>query len=344
MFSWIAATVVAVVAWLAATLYLWLVRRRVNETQAGLQALAGMHWRDFSRMVKRAMREQRQMQDVDLVEDAAQEPQSDFVMTRGDARWLLSCKHGRAYRIGSAAVNELGAAARLAGAQGGILVTEGKVQRDGVVAAEKQSIEILDGPRIWPLLKPYLPGEVEDAIVGAARNRARRHTAIAALAAFALALLGALGSLALRGSADGAVATVAMPAAPATAAAPATPVAAPDPGANAAASTAQSPPPAPASAQAPAAGAEAPGEPDEATLQRDQQSVSRALAATPGVIRGIWQTRMTLVVDRAGDDAAVWPLICKQVERYPMLRTARIQLNPRPGHDEPVRWRQCRTF
>ncbi|MBN6113792.1 restriction endonuclease, partial [Xanthomonas sp. CFBP 8700] len=188
----------AVGAWLAATLYLWVVRRRENETTAGLHALAGLHWRDFSRMVRRAMREQRDLHDAVADEDVSQEPQSDFVMTRGDARWLLSCKHGRAYRIGSAAVNELGAAARLMGAQGGILVTEGKVQRDGIAAADKQSVEILDGRRIWPMLKRYLPSELEDGVIGASRRRAQRHTAIAALAAVTLGLLVGLGGLALQ--------------------------------------------------------------------------------------------------------------------------------------------------
>jgi hypothetical protein len=84
--------------------------------------------------------------------------------------------------------------------------------------------------------------------------------------------------------------------------------------------------------------------PDPATESDYRQSVSKALAKTPGVIRGIWQTQMTLVIDRRGDDTQVWPRICKEVERYPSLRTARIQLNPRPDRDEPVRWRQCRTF
>ena len=44
MFSWIAAAILAVAAWLAASLYLWLVRRRENEASAGLHALAGLHW------------------------------------------------------------------------------------------------------------------------------------------------------------------------------------------------------------------------------------------------------------------------------------------------------------
>ncbi len=332
MFSWIAATVLAVGAWLAATLYLWVVRRRENETTAGLHALAGLHWRDFSRMVRRAMREQRDLHDVVADEDVSQEPQSDFVMTRGDARWLLSCKHGRAYRIGSAAVNELGAAARLMGAQGGILVTEGKVQRDGIAAADKQSVEILDGRRIWPMLKRYLPSELEDGVIGASRRRAQRHTAIAALAAVTLGLLVGLGGLALQQrSADAAsVAALPVPAHPKPAAAP--------PALNTppAAATA----PAAVAVAAPASAAP----PDAATEADYRQSVSKALARTPGVIRGIWQTQLTLVIDRSGDDAQVWPRICKEVERYPSLRTVRIQLNPRPDHDEPVRWRQCRTF
>jgi hypothetical protein len=325
MFSWIPATVLAVAAWLAATLYLWAIRRRENETAAGLHALAGLHWRDFSRMVRRAMREQRDLHDAVADEDAAQEPKSDFVMTRGDARWLLSCKHGRAYRIGAAAVNELGAAARLIGAHGGILVTEGKVQRDGIAAAEKQSVEILDGRRIWPMLKRYLPSELEDGVIGASRRRAQRHTAIAALAALTLGLLVGLGGLTLQQRSTDAVPAVPVPV-------PATPTPAM---------------PAPSIAPATAPVSQAPpasAEPDAATDADYRHSVSKALARTPGVIRGIWQTQMTLVIDRSSDDAQLWSRICREVERYPSLRTARIQLNPRPDHHEPVRWRQCRTF
>ncbi|MCW0400177.1 hypothetical protein NB688_002274 [Xanthomonas sacchari] len=333
MFSWIAAAILAVAAWLAASLYLWLVRRRENEASAGLHALAGLHWRDFSYMVRRAMREQRDLQDATVDEHTSQEPQSDFVMTRGDARWLLSCKHGRAYRIGSAAVNELGAAARLMGAQGGILITEGKVQRDGIAAAEKQAVEILDGPRIWPLLKPYLPSELEDGVIGASRRRAQRHIAIAGLASLALGVVTGVGALALQQPAAPPAAVTATASSPTPAAA-----AAPMPAATTPTST---------TAAAPQPALDDAGDladPDPATEQRNRQELSKALAGTPGVIRGIWQTQMTLVVDRSGDDAQVWPRICREVERYPSLRTVRIQLNPRPGKEEPVRWRQCRTF
>ena len=32
------------------------------------------------------------------------------------------------------------------------------------------------------------------------------------------------------------------------------------------------------------------------------------------------------------------------LKRYPSLRTVRVQLNPRIGVQEPVRWRQCSTI
>jgi hypothetical protein len=55
-------------------------------------------------------------------------------------------------------------------------------------------------------------------------------------------------------------------------------------------------------------------------------------------------TRMTMTVERQVDDAQAWALICPVMQRYPSLRTVRVQLNPRPGVDEPVRWRQCSTI
>ncbi|RBC82284.1 hypothetical protein BRM99_07445, partial [Xanthomonas oryzae pv. oryzae] len=98
--------------------------------------------------------------------------------------------------------------------------------------------------------------------------------------------------------------------------------------------------PTPLAPVAPTAGAE----PDAATMQGYQREVSKALAQTPGLMRGIWLTKETLVVDRTVEDSAAWPLICRELERYPYLRTVRVQLNPRPGVAEPVRWRQCTTI
>ncbi|MCC4632830.1 restriction endonuclease [Xanthomonas dyei] len=328
--SWILALLAALLLWLAVSVYFWLVRRRANETDAGIRALAAMHWRDFSAVVLRVLQDQRGWQPLQLPQDGL--PTADFMMQTDHGTRLVACKHGRGYRIGVAAVNELGAMARLAGAGGGVMVTEGRMEREGLAAAEKQSIEVLDGTRLWPLLKPYLPGDVETDVVNMARRRAIRHSIIAGAALATLALVAVL---ALRPPAPAQTVTAARTPA---AAAPRTPSLATSPGnasqaAPAAASTtAATPPPATAA------------EPDEATLQGYRHAVSKTLAQTPGLVRGIWITQATLAVDRTVEDSVAWPLICQELQRYPYLRTVRVQLNPRPGVDEPVRWRQCTTI
>lgn len=337
MLSWILALLLALIVWFLATAYFWLIKRKRKETQLGLNALAGMHWREFSLIVRRAMHEQRGLQDVPDETADSREPRSDFLMHDGPQRWLLSCKHGRAYRIGTAAVNELGAAARLAGARGGILITEGKVERDGRIAAEKQSVEVLDGPLLWPLLKPYLPGDMEARVEAGARGEALRRISIAALGAATLGLMVGLGSLTAgleKEWADDETGVAAPAAAKAPAPAGTQPTAAmPGPTASEAAGGA-------ADAAPPAMEAN----PDDATLDRYQQELSRKVATHPGVASGIWLTRQTLAINRTGEIDTIWPLICEEVTRYPALRTVRIQLNPRPGVDEPVRWRQCTTL
>ncbi|WP_447730301.1 restriction endonuclease [Stenotrophomonas rhizophila] len=341
MFSWILALLLALIVWTLAAAWFWLVKRRRKETRLGLNALAGMHWRDFSEIVRRAMREQRGLQDVPGEVDDSREPRSDFLMQDAQHRWLLSCKHGRAYRIGTAAVNELGAAARLAGARGGILITEGMVERDGRVAAEKQGVEVLDGHLLWPLLQPYLPGDMEAQVKNAARREAIRRISIAALGSLTLGLLVGMGYLTSRLDQQAAPVAMTTPAATPVqaAAAPAdAPVADDKPAADA---------PAAAKPTAPAA---APGilgdvaDPDPATLARYQKELARTLATQPGVLSAFWLTRQTLAVNRSDEIDVIWPLVCNEVKRYPALRTVRIQLNPRLGVDEPVRWRQCATL
>ncbi|MBB5862437.1 restriction endonuclease [Xanthomonas sp. 3058] len=329
--SWIVVLLAAPLLWLVACAYLWLVRRPDNELHEGVRALADMQWRDFAATVLRVLQDQRGWQPVQLPQDGV--PTADFMVHTSHGTRLVACKHGRSYRIGVAAVNELGALARLAGASGGVMVTEGRMEHEGLAAAEKQSIEVLDGARLWPLLKPYLPGDIESAVVGKARRRAIRHSSIAGAVLTVLALV-AVPALHTPVAAPDPVPAVASPSAsPASVRTPSA-----TPTASAAVATPASPS-TPAATPAPAG-----EEPDAATMQAYRREVSKALAQTPGLVRGIWISQATLAVDRSIDDSAAWPLICRHVERYPYLRTVRVQLNPRPGVAEPVRWRQCTTI
>ncbi|MCO7487303.1 restriction endonuclease [Stenotrophomonas maltophilia] len=336
MLPWILALLSALLSCFLAVIYLWWVKRRQKEMQLGLQALAGMHWREFSVLVKRMLREQRGLRELIDPAEEAREPSSDFMLSDGPNHWLVSCKHGLAYRIGTAAVNELGAAARLAGAKGGVLLTEGRIERDGRSAAEKQAVEVLDGPRLWPLLQPYLPGDIEARVRASARHEALRRIAIAALGSATLGLLVGLGLQGLRVEEAAPFAAAPVVATPSTTPST-TPATVPAPNEAAPVAAAEA-------AVAPAVDARSNPNPDAATLDRYQADLARALAGKPGIASGVWLTRQTLAINRTGELEKVWPQVCEEVLHYPALRNVRIQLNARPGVDEPVRWRQCATY
>lgn len=343
MFSWILALALALLLWSLAAAYLWIIKRRNTEIRHGLAALAGMRWREFSQIVRQAMAEQRDLHAPADLDEPERGTSSDFLLEKDGQRWLVSCKHGRAYRFDAGALGELGTAMRLTGAAGGVLITEGLVERDGLAEAGKHGIEVIDERRLWELLKPHVSDDMRETVVGIARREAVRHTGIAGLAALTLGLLAGMGYLTLHGE-DSPPATQAAASVGAPAPSPAQ-VAGSDGETEDAAERAA--PPA-ATAERPAATAPDTGnlvqDPDPETLLRYQQAVSKALAATPGVVSGIWLTRSTLQIERSGENDEIWPRICRELEHYPSLRTVRVQINPRPGVDEPVRWRQCRTF
>ncbi|MBE2293048.1 MAG: restriction endonuclease [Xanthomonadales bacterium] len=319
MSSWILGLALGLLAAVLSVLFLWLVRRPATENAAGLRALADLRWREFATIVGQAM-QQRGLRDA----MHGNEPGSDqMVMTDGDSRWLLSCKHGMAYHLGAASVEELASSMDLAGARNGILLTEGRAERDALAAAADRGIEVIDGRRLWQLLKPFMPAETTARIVGAANAQARRHTLIALGGSLALGLVVAVLPLHL---------DPAGPVEPSAAAVPAR-----DPASTVPASAE------PASPAATTYDGRIQDNPDEATEARYQADIARTLTMVPGITRAYWLTRATLVIDRSGTDQLVWPFICGELERYPSLRTVRVQLNPRPGTEEKVRWRQCRT-
>lgn len=330
MFAWLIAPVAALACLFLLAGWLWLPDRQRTERDRGLAELADMHWRDFAHIVRRALMEKRGLQPLAIADEGGGEPSSDWLMQHEGRRLLVSCKHGLSYRIAEAAVVELGTKIHLAGADGGLLLTQGQVAREGRELAARQRIEIIDGAALWALLRPYLAAELENSAVEHARRTAIRRTGIAALGCLALGLVIGV-SLG-----DGQPAAVPLRS-PATAA----PVIAP---------AADAPRAGPEDADAlDAASWQVDGvdirveNPDPQMLRLYQQQVSRLLASTEGLHSAIWMTQTTITVDRAVDEVQAMALICPVLHRYPSLRTVRVQLNPRVGTEERVRWRQCST-
>lgn len=314
--AWLLALLVVVVVGGAGSAWLWLVKRRQDEAEAGVRALAGMRWREFSHFVVDAMRHRGY--DVDVNAEALERgQQSDFILQRDGKRWLLSCKHGSAYRIGAAAVKELEDALHFNGAAGGLLVTTGQVQSDARAAAARARIELLGGTALWKEIAPLLPESLRDQLSSAAEQRAKRQVGLA----WAGALVAGLAVGFFAGGGD-------MPE-PAPA-----PVASPVPAR-----------PAPQPVPAPAATADTPAPLDPAAQEElDRITVVDRVSNLPGVDNAVWSTRSTLLVFLSDDEVDRLPQVCSVLEHYEALRTSRIQLQPPPGSTRPVRFRQCWTM
>ncbi len=133
------ALVVALALGFAASAHLWTVRRRQAQAGAGIRALSGMRWREFSHFVLDAMKHRGY--DLHATHDEGERGQeTEFLLSKGGQRWLLSCKHGSAYRIAEPAVAELAGSIRFRGAHGGLLVTPGQIEPAASKAATAADI------------------------------------------------------------------------------------------------------------------------------------------------------------------------------------------------------------
>ena len=304
---WFIAVAVTLVTGGLATVFMWHVLRRRDETQAGLKALSGTSWREFINMVLAALARRGYSRVVDH-ETASGD--ADFTLDRDGEHWLLSCKHGSAYVLGEPAVDELANDIRLANAAGGFLVTQGRILDEARKPAARRHIELLGGPALWPELRDLVKPDQLAAIRTATATRARQRILLAWL--FAV----------LAG-----VATFMFLPEPAPAAAGSAPAA--------------------AKPQAGAPGsieliAEAPE--DNLSIDQQRDAIASAVSTLPMVSHAIWTTQSTLEVLLVDTSEDAMPSICPLVERWPELAASRIQLTPPPGSGAQVRFRQCRVY
>ncbi|QGW65426.1 hypothetical protein GOY17_11180 [Lysobacter soli] len=321
-FSLTIALLATVLLGAAATAWLWLVRRRQGETTAGIQALAEMRWREFSRLVVEALRT-RGFEAESVEQTLERGPQAELRLIRDGRAWLLACKLAAARtRLGAASVRELAEAVRFNGAAGGILATPARIPAEARKAAD--GLELFDGDALWALVGPMLPASLRDDLTLSARRRSVRETAIA--------WAGALAAGVVLGFVPGMTRDAPVAAAPA--------IETPAP----AASAPQSSPRAPASQSVPTDPMlAAPADPNRDQFERGE--VIHAVAALPWVERVLWSTSSTLVIQQRDDvDQLQVNEVCGVLARYDALRASRLQLQPPAGSERKVRFLQCRAY
>jgi len=303
-----------------------LVRRRPDDESdlgRGLAHLAGLRWRDFARLVLQAMqaRGYEVMRDGDGPADGLPGDGGDILLQRGSQRTLLSCKYGNASVVGAQSILGLGKSAELRGAHSAIVVSPGRFDHEARRVGGQQHVELIDGATLWPEVKPF----VGELAAPAPPRRATRYLALAWVGAAAIGGVAWMLAQGLQGDPRTDAPAVVTPVAavaetPTPAAAPAAP-----------APVVQAPPRAPSIPT------------DRATLERHRNEVANAISTLAGIDRAIWSTQSTLLVYLAGEadpSAAMCPLL----ERYPELAASRVQLQPPPGSDKPVRFKQCKAY
>lgn len=299
------------------TAYLWLRRRQHLEVAGGIGTLAAMRWREFSRFVIEALHAQGfEPRQVEPYADKALP--EDLVLERGEQTWLLSCKQAAEYRTTPKQVNELAKSVRHSGATGGIIATLGRI--DAGARTHASNIELLDGPTLWSLIDPLLPPSLHMDLAERARTSTIRSTELAWLMSMLLGI---------------AVALLLVPVDPVPAPAGEADVQAP-------AATPQAVQPVTPPGALPEPGITVPVPPGEAE-QRDE--VVHMISAMPGIEQAAWSTLSTLLVDLQ-EDAGEEEIadLCVALERYDAVRASRLQLQPPPGSDKPVRFKQCFAY
>ncbi|MFZ5656523.1 MAG: restriction endonuclease [Pseudomonadota bacterium] len=293
--------------------YVWRVWRPRREVFEGRRILAGMRWRELSNLVMDALGPSG-FEPEPAEARAERGSHADPVMLRDGRPWLIVCKQGLDHRVTTQAVEEVHRSLRLQHAAGAVVVTPGHVERKAreVVPA----IELADGEELWRLLDPLLPASVHEEVTRRARTHAVRQSAFV-LAAAAVVAVATTWALHRSAAADPAPSN-------ADALAPAT-----------ASRNADAPLTPPAAADAPVSTLDEPGQ---------RRELAARMSDLPGVDRALWSTPSTLQIVVIDPQVATDEAICELVRHYELIRASRLQLEPPPGGDRPVRFKQCSVF
>ncbi len=301
-------------------------RRRRVETEAGIQSLANMKWRDCIGLVLEVLGRD------GYKEEPGFKPTGDggteFLLLREDERVLLGFKLGTAYRIGETSVREFAKGLEAQGATRGILLTLGSIEDSVRDLAKRHSIDLIDGVTIWPKARPFVPPNILDHM----RLQVATQTRNGLWISFASSLLLGMATFlfASQSSPEANATTVAI------ASVSAHPVAA-----------AVSPADARAIERSIAA---AEAKRTEVASLTDQQRIERRaiaakqVSALAGVAHAAWPTDSTMELSLKqsdGTDAKLIDDVCGILKQYEEIRLTRLQVDQPDNPGATVRWRQC---
>jgi len=115
-------------------------------------SLGNMSWQDFEYLVGEYFR--RRQFSVEETKSGA-DGGVDLIATKGMEKYLIQCKHWKAYKVGVNVVRELLGVMVGVGATGGFVVTSGEFTKDAIDFAKGNNILILDGKELLKSMRSY---------------------------------------------------------------------------------------------------------------------------------------------------------------------------------------------
>lgn len=126
-------------------------RRRLHaEVTTGERKVSDISWQEFELLIGEYFRRQGfTVQETDPGPDGG----VDLVLKKNSAKYLVQCKHYKAYKVGVKPVRELLGVMASSGAAGGYVATSGEFTRDAIRFATSNNIELIDGKALDKILR-----------------------------------------------------------------------------------------------------------------------------------------------------------------------------------------------
>ncbi|HNV82846.1 MAG TPA: restriction endonuclease [Arenimonas sp.] len=301
-----------------------IIKRRQAEIQTGVGTLAAMKWRECVGLVIQSLEKEGYREEISSRQPG--DGGTEFLLKKGSALTLLSYKHGTAYHLGEANIRDFANGVQLIGASKGILVTLGTIESMAKDVASRYDIMVIDGNALWPRIEGFLSSNTLDTVRSQASAQTKSKVQLGAAISVAVAVIsffafGGLGSMdnkepdKIGEQAKQTIANANKSIDPTAAKLDAT--------------------------------AKAMAEVDkltEAQLAQRKADSAKSIAAMPEVNSAIWYSASTLQLNlntEKNDDKTLIDQICRILTQHEELRYTRLQLDPPPGSNVPVRFRQC---
>jgi restriction system protein len=126
-------------------------RRKLLDTQSGLDSIRAMSWRQFEMLCGEAYRRKGFAVEENGLGGA--DGGIDLMLRRGGETWIVQCKRWKTFKVGVKEVRELYGILAAERADRGIFITCGQYTQDALAFAADKPLDLVDGPTLLELVR-----------------------------------------------------------------------------------------------------------------------------------------------------------------------------------------------